>query len=378
MSSSFVHWEDVYDQTEELDYLPNCAVSLPRYAKIMNYDEASFWGVVYTNQHWMGCAPLWTEGDRMRVAMALGEAQQQVEQVLGYPLCPTWIAGTVDEEYHNDNRWVDQQPLKSGRLLTRYPRVIAPGVRATSLIASGTAVALGEKVGVIGPLPTDANSVSEIYVYYPDSNRRIIPSKITLTGGDVTIEVPRFRMVVPNLLNTPEGGIMYENDDAFLETVDVWRVYNDPTTQAVLVAPGCGNTFCTRGCGDCTRSACINVRDSNVGIVDLLPADYIAESTTWKARTLCSGRWQVARLNYLAGMRYLNLEAESAIVHLAHSKMWGAPCSCDYLVKIWEADRAVPRVLTRERINCPFGQSEGAWIAYRWARNQASVRMSVI
>ena len=374
---SFAHWEEVYDQTEELDYTPNCAVSLPRYAKIVGYVEASFWGVVYTNQHWMGCAPLWTEGDRMRVATALGEAQQQIEEVLGYPLCPTWIAGTVEEEFRHDNRWVDQQALKAGRLLTRYPRIIAPGVRATELVAANAVITHGPKVGVIGPLPTSANSVEEIYVYYPESSRRIIPSRIVLSGGNVTIEVPRFRLVVPNLLNTPEGGIMYENEDAFLDFVDVRRIYNDSTTQAVLVQPGCGNSHCTRGCADCTRSACINVRDSNVGVVDLLPADYDAGTELWKPKTLCSGRWQIARLNYLAGMRFLNLEAEAAIVKLAHSKMWGAPCSCDYLVKIWEAHNAVPRVLTRERINCPFGTSEGAWAAYRWAKNLASVRMSI-
>lgn len=366
--------QEVYDQTEELDILPNCAVSLSRYAKIIGYEEASFWGMVYENQHWVGCGPVWGEGERMRIAIALGEAQQQIEQIVGYPLCPTWIAGTVDEEYRLDNRWIDQQRLKSGRLLTRYPRLIAAGIRATEVIAEGAAVTHGPKVGVVGPIATTVTDPNEIQVYYPDSSRRITPSRISIQGGFVTISIPRFRMIIPDLLNTPEGGIMYEDTTALLGEVDILRVYNDPSVQAVLVQPGCGNSHCTRGCGECTHSACIYIRDSHVGEVDILPATRSEDTGLWSPKTLCVGNYSIVRLNYLAGMRLLNLEAEAAIVHLAHAKLMGPPCACDSITKIWSAANAVPRMLTRERINCPLGQSEGAWIAYQWARSQASVR----
>jgi hypothetical protein len=170
---------------------------------------------------------------------------------------------------------------------------------------------------------------------------------------------------------------MYEDTAALLTHVDIVRVYNDPSVQAVLVQPGCGNSHCTRGCGECTHSACIYVLDSNIGEMDILPATRNEETGVWSPKTLCVGNYSRVRLNYLAGMRMLNLEAEEAIVKLAHTKLWGPPCSCDSLTSIWNADNNVPRMLTRERINCPLGQSDGAWIAYRWARNQASIRAAI-
>ena len=135
--------------------------------------------------------------------------------------------------------------------------------------------------------------------------------------------------------------------------------------------------MCTRGCGECTHAACMYIRDSNIGEVDVYPATRNAETGVWTPKTACASSYSLVRLNYLAGMRFLNLEAESAIVRLAHSKLWGPPCSCDTLTKMWNVDNSIPRVLTRERINNPFGQSEGAWMAYRWAKNQASMRASI-
>src|SRR5690606_8829154 len=110
---------DIYDQFEELVATPNCAVSLARYAKLIGYDEPAFWGVIYENQpNYGGCGPLWTEFERMEIANALAEAQQEIEQIIGYPICPTYITG----EYAGDDRWIDQQDYCSTRIVTRYPR----------------------------------------------------------------------------------------------------------------------------------------------------------------------------------------------------------------------------------------------------------------
>src|SRR5262245_59538364 len=136
--------EQPYNQTEELDPYLNCAVTLPRYAKIVGYDEPAMWGVVYENQSLTDCDTLWTENDRLRLANALATAQQMLEQFIGYPLCPTWIVGTIQEEPLQEHRWVDQQCL-SWRLITRYPRLIAAGVRAIEVIAEHAPVVHTEK-----------------------------------------------------------------------------------------------------------------------------------------------------------------------------------------------------------------------------------------
>src|SRR5690349_5960481 len=156
----------VYDQMEELIQTPNCAVSLARYAKLIRYEEAAFWGVVWDNQFLRGCDPLWSEYERMSVQNALAEAQQEIEEVLGYPLCPTYITGTVTSDW----RWVDQQhihPLRFwGQMMTRYPRILAAGVMAVTMLGEDAEVAYDEVdgVGVIGPLDTEATNTDEIKI----------------------------------------------------------------------------------------------------------------------------------------------------------------------------------------------------------------------
>lgn len=364
----------VYDQMEELSYIPNCAVSLPRYAKLIGYEEAAFWGVRYENQLLRGCDPLWTEHQRFSIAQALAEAQQEMEQLVNYPLCPTWIAGTVSDEVDHNDRWVDQQCYKYG-LLTRYPRIIAAGVRAETMIEAGSDVDHGQTVGVIGPLATTATSTEEIHIYYPDSNREIIPSKITIDNGQVTIEIPRYRLVTQDKIN---NAVDYEVLENFLDTVDVKRIYNDPSVNAILVRPHCKNNNCYGGCNECTQSACIYIRDPYIGYVDVGPANWNTDTETWDSRVLCGGLYKTVRLNYLAGMRYLNLQAELAIVRLAHSKMGRPPCQCDRTGEMWKNDYESPTIMTRERLNCPFGLSNGAWLAYRWAMSLISRRAAIL
>lgn len=157
----------VYDQMEELVQTPNCAVSLARYAKLIRYEEAAFWGVVWENQHLRGCDPLWSEYERMNIGNALAEAQQEIEEVLGYPLCPTYVTGT----HQSDWRWVDQQHVNRltfwGQMLARYPRILAAGIEAVTMLGEDEPIAYNEMtgVGVIGPLATEATRADEIKIY---------------------------------------------------------------------------------------------------------------------------------------------------------------------------------------------------------------------
>lgn len=371
---------EVYDQMEELVVTPNCAVSLARYAKLINYEEAAFWGVTWENQYLKGCDPLWSEYERMSLQNTLAEAQQEIEQTIGYPLCPTYISGT----YSDNPRWFDQQDFRSSRLITRYPRILAAGVGVTATVELESEIDYDSVagLGIVGPLATSAENSYEIKIFYPGSDREITPSKITLASGNVTIEIPRYRMVKQEFLNEasdPNGTtIRYENINFFLTTVDVKRVYTDPSTQAELVRPHCRNNNCVNGCYECTQSACIYVRDPFLGIVDVSPATWNEDLEEWSNRTVCAGNYRLIRLNYLAGVRRLDLQAEMAIVRLAHSKMGRPPCQCDKTGQMWQKDYDVTGAVTRERVNCPYGLSNGAWQAYRWALSLSSKRSSIL
>lgn len=370
----------VYDQMEELVTTPNCAVSLARYAKLINYEEAAFWGVVWDNQFFRGCDPLWSEYERMSVQNALAEAQQEIEEVLSYPLCPTYITGTITSDW----RWFDQQQLKHywSQLLTRYPRILAAGIQAITILEANSQVDydMTEGLGIIGPIATEATNPSEIKIFYSNSDRQITPSKITIGGGNVTIEIPRYRMVKQEFLNTStdDNPVRYENINFFLSTVDVKRVYTDSSTQAVLVRPGCRNGSCSGGCNECTQTACIYIRDPYLGVINISPANWDSDAMAWSTKSMCATNYREVRLNYVAGVDRIDLKAEMAVIRLAHAKMGRPPCQCNKTGQMWQKDYDVTGAVTRERVNCPFGLSNGAWNAYKWALSSASKRASIL
>lgn len=354
-----------------LDALSICALSLPEYASIIGYDECAFFGVAYDGQIDYDCRMFWTEWQRMDIYRALVEAQELMEGVLGYPLCPTWIVGEPDE--FGEQRYVDTQ-CYSNPMLTKWGHVIAAGVRAeTTLLADGT-VNYAVEPATVGPIAVTISDTSEVKVYYPGSDREIKPSRMTYTGGNLTIYIPRCRLV--ETPNTTDDGMAYTDTGNFLEAVDVKRVYNDPSTNASVVAPHTCNSSCTEnGCSEYTQTACMYMRDKRLGIVDILPATY--SSGTWTKVTDCRCSYELVRLNYQAGLRQLDTAMKSALVRLAHARMASEPCGCAIVQALWERDRTTPDVLSRERLNNPFGPQEGAWVAYKLAQSRKLYRMSV-
>jgi hypothetical protein len=229
----------------------------------------------------------------------------------------------------------------------------------------------------VGPLTVTISDTAEVKVFYPGTDREIKPSRMTYSGGQLTIYIPRCRLV--ETPNTTDDGMAYTDTDNFLAAVDVKRIYNDPSVAATLVAPHqCSGTGCTCsavGCSEYTQTACIYTRDKRLGIVDIVPATY--SSGAWSRVVNCSHNYELVRLNYQAGLRTLDTAMKSALVRLAHARMASEPCGCDIVQRLWERDRKAPDVLSRERLNCPFGPSEGAWVAYKLAQSRKLYRMNV-
>ncbi len=339
------------------------AVTLPRYAQMIHYTECSFFGVVRDTTP-ARCRSIWVKTERDLIRKYLAEAQEELEQVINYPLAPTWIT--------------DEQHRYSFPVLTRWGLVIEAGVRGKTTISADEAVNHAADPAVIGPVATTVTDEDEIKVYYPASlvedEIEIHPSDIDISGGNVTIYVPKCRMVHPDVVDNPRAGIDYADNSNFLALVDVARVYNDPSTQGELVYPH-GTTGCS--CGDETRDACIYVRNGRIGELDLLRATY--SGGAWSAASSsCFCTPSNVRVNYRAGMDPLTRQAEDAIVRLAHSKMPEEPCACEPVRGLWERDRNVPEVFTRERLNCPFGLSDGAWTAWTFAQRMKLRRGGVL
>lgn len=353
--------------------LPDTVVSLPRYAQLIGYDECGFFGVAYNGQEQSGCATWWTEWQRLNIADALRQAEQKIENIAGYPLRPTWITG---QPAWGDARYVDEQPFCNNPIVTRWGMVLQGGVRAETTIQAGALIDYSdEDVSIVGPLPATIGDISEVYVYYPGSERRIIPSKVEYVGGVLTVQIPRCRLVDPSKFGVIENdyGLDKNDLDNFVESVDIRRIYNDPSTHAELVRQDtcwCGETGCTHQ----TDAACIRVQDGRVGIVEVWPAEY---SDGWQRKRTCRSYSHV-RLNYQAGLRSAPFDLENMIVRLAHSLLPEEPCGCAIIQHLWKRDTTIPDVLTREWLSNPFGISYGAAYAYQWAKSNALVRGMVV
>jgi hypothetical protein len=331
------------------------AVRLARYAALIGYDENPFFGV----NHFVGeqCKHIWLYTDRMMVAKYLGEAQREVENNIGFLIGAQW---TVE----------DKKPLGCPTF-AEYGHVIALGVKAVTLISAGEAVVITTDPAVIGPIGTSVTDPDEIHIFHPGTDVEIDPSKVTISGGDVTIEIPWCRMVNAAHVDNPDVGWDYSDYSIWGEaTVDVKRVYNDTSIQAYLISNHSCNSACiSSGCSEYRTDACGYIRDPKLGIIELYPASY----SSWVGRRCGCGGYSQEQLNYMSGME-LNYQVEDIIVRLAHSKMPKEPCACEPMRAMWARDRLQLDTYTRERINCPFGTSDGAWIAWRWVENIKLVR----
>lgn len=336
------------------------AVRLARYANIIEYPECNFYGVNADIDTGFQCQEIWTKPQRDMILKYLAEAQYEIEQETSYPLNPRWIGQGQTQEYQ------DWQALPRGRrIVTRFARYIEAGIEAEDNISLGAAVNHATDPAIIGPVATAVTDVDEIRVYHPDLDVEIDPSSIAIALGSVTIEVPRCRMVKESVADNPTTGLDYTDLANFESTVDIKRTYNDDSVQATLAYP----TTCA-GCTETTIAGCFYVRNPRLGILDIQLSSLNGN--------LCPCRAKIIRLNYKAGADVLTRQAEDAIIRLAHSKMPQEPCGCDVVKRLWGRDRNVPEVLTAERLNCPFGLSDGAWISYQFAQQMKIMRGNVL
>lgn len=344
-------------------------ISFGRYAFLTGYSECAIMGVFNPTDPFGDCEnPIWFQSQRDMLNYYLAEAQAEIEQVINYPLCPTYIAA---EELPY------QFPIH-----TRWTKIIEPGQRAESIIASVSVISYATEPATIGPIATTVTDVNEVRIFYPNSDREIEARRVTITGGNVTIQIPKCRLVAANALDTPEGGLDYADAANFLTTVDIKRVYTDNSVNAQMVwlhrnsAGDCPQCGCLR-CGEHTEDVCLTVHNPNTGALAGLRATYSVGVWTPFCSHCYSSAANLIRVYYKAGLQVTDLIAENAVLRLAHAKMPTAICGCSVLKSMWERDNRIPEFLTRERENCPFGMSDGAWTAWKFANALALRRMNV-
>lgn len=306
-------------------------LSLDRWAKMLSLSPVHFNGAAGSDI-WLdygSCEDVWPQyawqidkeiASREEVAMAIGNAERDIANVLGYWPAPVW---SVDEmhAYPHGTRGVKTIEAEWGK-------IISPGKRAVSTIEAGATVAYSDPDGdgwaelATITVATDVTDKREIKVFTAGlggvAEWEIRPLRnVVLSGGNAVITVDAWLLLDPDLWEkhpSTDGFAAINITVAanFVDTVDVSRVYND-TTQAGSKfyssqyrmdyaygsCPNCNGSGC-QVCGATVQEGCFTVINSRMSAVRPFPASYSDGAWSIAQFTNCVAPAEVA-LNYYAG-----------------------------------------------------------------------------
>lgn len=389
--------------------IPKTHLSLDRWAEIIGMDPMHFNQITTSAKQVATCSTVWKqyawqENDQVSredVAQAIQQAEETIEQYLGYRLLPCW---EVDERVGTprpaDRTLFYSQSLdRMGFPLhvpTKWGHFISGGIEAKTLIDTPAVVysdedADGYPETATVTVNTDIDP-GEIAVYFSgnsaDDQWQIRPIRnIAVAGDNMTITLWRHQLVEPALWDALEPGPVDGDDDTnFVDTVDVYRRWNDPSQQVQLVwSPRAGN--CADGC--CENGyqwGCLNARDNKLGLVYYQPGTWNAETESFDAAKLSICRNpDKLRLWYYSGYRderrrYPNLQMdpsmERAVTFYSLTLLDRPICGCNNLEKVvgkWTEDLGLQMTtaesssrydLSQRLIDNPLGTTRGAIFAW--------------
>lgn len=345
----------------------------------------------------------WQHSDRLGrddIAVAIQAAEQEIAAEVGYNLLPDWTleerlgypVPAVPGVYGNGLNPRGQ--MKSVEL--RRGHVISGGVKTKSVIQAGAAIVRTDpdvdnyQELCTVTVPTSVTDINEIHAYYPAKNGadgwEIRPISVTLSGGNAIIQFKVWQIVAANQLDAINAQpLEAEGPNTYETTVDIYRVYNDPSTQVQFMWEGCYD--CCGGCVACnfsTQAGCFHLRDPRMGVAVPAPGTWVAADQTFSALewTACREPDQV-RFWYYSGIQDLALTRpkvqmspywEKAVAFFAASKLDRPVCGCSNVQQFidkWRRDAVFSNEeegamqLTPEQASNHMGTSLGAIYAWR-------------
>lgn len=354
-------------------------IPLDNLARMLQIDPLHFNGVVSARRPLRNaCDDVWLQHDwqfvgrcsRDSLAMALRQAEDTVMQYIGYSPAPRWFS----EEPHQIEPIASPEAFGVGSLNVRglnksiksdYGYVIAGGQRAVTVVEAGAAVVYSDPDGDgFNELATVVSATAltdpdEIHIFYPgesaDPRWEIRPVTVTISGGNATITFGIQQAVLPEklelLTDLTDEPPTVDGDDTtnFLTTVDVYRVYNDPSQQATFYTEGtcwaCDGSGCA-ACGFDAETGCLGIRDPVLGVLTYNRADWDSTTSSFTAASFTNGREpDRVKIWYQAGwvdqtqtrpMRYIDPTWERMIGFYAITLLDTDPPGCDNTRRIWK------------------------------------------
>ena len=348
----------------------------------------------------------WQHADRVGhedVAMAIQQAEREIAAEVGYNLLPDWTAeerlpypkpdvpGVYNVSGLNPRGMFNSVELKKAH-------VICGGRRAKSLIEAGATFTRsdtdsdGFKETCTVIAATSVTDENEIALYYPaqdgDDGWEIRPIKVSLSGGNATITFKIWQVSAANKMGVfdPEP-LDAEADASYETTVDIYRVYNDPSVQAQFLwenfpyLDSCGSCYaCQMG----SQYGCFHLRDARLGLAVPAPGTWDSDNERFDvaAWTNCRAPEQV-KFWYYSGFENKRLTRskvemakywEYAVAFYAASKLDRSVCGCSNVANFidsWRMDvmlnanKSVSVTATPEILSNKLGTTKGAIYAYR-------------
>lgn len=397
------------------------------WAKNMGLNPLHFNGVYIEDrppatceQPWLQFA--WQTADRVgreEIARAILQAEADIERFLGYRLLPAW----EEDEWRDTVRPTQKELFNltsteirsfAQAVKANWGHMVTGGVRANELLEADSTITYTDPDGdgyaelaTVTATVVAGQDPCEIRIYFPVSNGMVAtgaedqweirPTNVSVSGTTATITFRRELAVLPELQLdiVPDAddshlrGVIGTVDANFLATVDVYRVYNDPQTQVLMMwetlGLGCDNCA-GNGCAQCqysTQTGCFTARgDIKQGLVGYRPATWNSTNLEFDAAALAVARQpDIVRLWYFAGLREKGLtcsilemskEWEQVVSRYATAILDRMVCACTNVhsnVEYWQQDLAIRGkeglFVPRDQLDNPFGTRRGAVAAWQ-------------
>lgn len=340
-------------------------IPLEQFAKILGINPVHFSGAtadpVFPNN--ASCSAIWPQYDwqaedltsREEVAHLMATAEQEVAEVLGYDIGPTWrVADSYAwPRYHRPESHTGYYDLRLHPLAfsLRRGRVISPGRRATTLIDDAVTVTYWDVDGdgwtelAALNVADPGYAYDEIKLFYlghgahPAWEIRPI-GNVAEAGGILTISAPSWLFIDPDLwerypTSAPFTAIDLTSASNLVSTVNVYRVYTDTTQEsAEFVWPA---QTCADPSVQPTQGGVMQIRHADRGIVSAAPAVY---GTAWASQQYSYLEDPVAvRFWYCAGYQNthfphaddpydIDLLLAQAVVWMTAARLTKPVCGC--------------------------------------------------
>lgn len=401
-------------------------LSLDRWFQIIGVHPAHANGVFFGDSPSVCAQPWlqqpWQAADRLgreEVARAIAQAEADIEYHLGYRLLPDW---EEDEWQLTERLWrkelinlsVTDIRGMAQTVEAKWGYFVSGGIRASTLIEAARPIVYTDEDGdgydeiaTVTATVEAGRDPCEVHIYYPVSNAMVLtggedqweirPIDVSITGVTATIRFRREQAVLPELFqdyfppadDSHLRGVDGAVNGNFLETVDVYRVHNDPQTQvSFLWEPfgsgcGCNNSGCVL-CAYNTQTGCLMLRsEPRQSVVSYRPATWNADDEDFDAAGWAVNRQpNLARLFYYAGWRdkrqacptvRMDPEWERTVAYYAAALLDRPICECNNIrawVDHWQKDLAIRGEeglqVSSSDLDNPFGTRRGA--VYAWKR----------